>query len=506
MYKHNLQQPEFENFYLPFGGKLRSDNRWVKLSKHIPWHEFENLYSEKLAGTGMGAPAKSIRVALGALIIKEKLKTTDEEAVEQIRENPYLQYFPGFPEYRDEIPFDPSMFVHFRKRLDQDVIKQVNERIVELATKSSKNNNDDDNSLSGGNKGKLIIDATCAPADVAYPTDLNLLSSAREKTEQIIDVLHKPLKGSLSKPRTYRKKARKEYLKAAKSRRLSFRKSRAAVGKQLRYVRRNLKSIDKLLEHEQIQLGLISSRQYRDFLVINELYRQQETMFKEHCKRVDDRIVSISQPHIRPIVRGKAKAKTEFGAKISASVINGYTFIDLISWDSFNESERLITQIEDYRKSYGHYPESVHADQLYRNRKNLKYCKEHSIRLSGPPLGRPPKTTAENQAQFEATKQIARQDEIDRIQIEGKFGQAKRRFNLNLVMTKLAATSECAISMTVLLMNIEKWLKAIFLCLFHKHTFCLNAELPPRFCLGRQLLKHIENIIDNREQVLTTIN
>ena len=63
MYKHNLQQPEFENFYLPFGGKLRSDNRWVKLAKLIPWHEFENLYSEKLAGTGMGAPAKSIRVA-----------------------------------------------------------------------------------------------------------------------------------------------------------------------------------------------------------------------------------------------------------------------------------------------------------------------------------------------------------------------------------------------------------------------------------------------------------
>jgi IS5 family transposase len=95
---------------------LRTDNRWVKLAKFIPWHDFEVAYAKKLSGSGLGPPAKSVRIALGALIIKEKLGTSDEETVEQIRENPYLQYFLGFTDYCDDEPFHPTMFVHFRKR------------------------------------------------------------------------------------------------------------------------------------------------------------------------------------------------------------------------------------------------------------------------------------------------------------------------------------------------------------------------------------------------------
>lgn len=471
MYKNSLQQPEFKDFYLPFGGQLDGQNRWVKLRARIPWHEFESSYSGTLAQSGMGAPALNVQIALGALIIKEKLGTSDEETVEQLRENPYLQYFIGLPEFSNEVPFDPSMFVHFRKRLGKDIVQQVSNRIVELAAKKhtqTKDNDNDDKNASGGNHGKLIIDATCAPADVAYPTDLNLLNSAREKTEKIIDTLHKPLNEKSAKPRTYRRIARKEYLKAAKSRNLSTRKRRAAVGKQLRYLRRNLKHINKLLDSHEKGLELLSAKQYRDFLVINELYRQQEIMFKQRGSRIDDRIVSISQPYVRPIVRGKAKAKTEFGAKISASVVDGYTFIDLISWDAFNESERLIGQVEKFKDKYGYYPESVHADQIYRNRENLKYCRERNIRLSGARLGRPPKITETNRTELEIVKRLARQDELDRIEIEGKFGQAKRRFSLNRIMTKLAVTSECAIALTILVMNLEKWMKSIFLRLFYR--------------------------------------
>jgi len=89
--KKNAQQPEFEEFYLPFSGRLRSDNRWVRLSKLIPWEEIEKEYAKHFAESGMGAPAKASRIALGALIIQEKLGLTDEEVVEQIRENPYLR-------------------------------------------------------------------------------------------------------------------------------------------------------------------------------------------------------------------------------------------------------------------------------------------------------------------------------------------------------------------------------------------------------------------------------
>jgi len=126
----SLRQTEFEDFYLPFGGRLKSFNRWVVLAKKIPWDEFEDLYAVNFASSGQGAPALSVRVALGALIIKEKLRLSDEEAVLHIEENPYLQYFLGFPEFRDERPFDPSMYVHFRKRFGDDVLAEVNELIV----------------------------------------------------------------------------------------------------------------------------------------------------------------------------------------------------------------------------------------------------------------------------------------------------------------------------------------------------------------------------------------
>ena len=101
MYRHNEEQLEFEDFHLPFGGRLRSDNRWVRLAKLIPWTEVEKVYASSLAGTGQGAPAMSVRVALGALIIKERLGASDEETVEQIRENHYLQYFLGLKQYED---------------------------------------------------------------------------------------------------------------------------------------------------------------------------------------------------------------------------------------------------------------------------------------------------------------------------------------------------------------------------------------------------------------------
>ena len=480
MYKHKFKQLEFEDFALPFSGGLRSDNRWVKIAKFIPWEEFESLYSKSLSGSQMGSPALSVRIAIGALIIKERLGASDEETVEQIRENPYLQYFLGFKEYKDEAPFHPTMFVHFRKRIGEKTLAKINEVIVQKALaeameSSEEKPSDDKNDGPGlpvcNNKGKLLIDATCTPADITFPTDLKILNTAREKSEEVIDILHRPLRGKQKKPRTYRKKARKEYLAAAKSKKLSKSKRRKAIRKQLGYLRRNLKTIEK--QSEQSSLTALTRKQYKNLLVINEVYRQQKCMFDHRDNRIADRIVSISQPHVRPMKRGKAGAATEFGAKISASLVDGFAFVDRISWDAYNEAGDLKEQIESYRNRFGFYPKSVHADKIYRNRENRKFCKNHGIRLSGPALGRPPKQI-DSQLQMQA-----RQDELDRIPIEGKFGQAKRRFSLSKIMCKLAPTSETAIAVTFIVLNIERWLKAILFYLFfrRKSERCIGFGL-----------------------------
>jgi len=412
----------------------------------------------------MGAPAKAARIVLGALIIQEKLGLTDEEVVEQIRENPYLQYFIRYGEYRDEEPFEASMMVHFRKRLGLAELSGINELIHSThctrksGSPSTDKDKEDKGSGSGGGsekRGKLILDTSCAQADIHYPKDLSLLNEAREKSERIIDRLHEPLKRDEKKVRTYRERARRDYLKAAKKRRLTSKELRKAIGKQLRYVRRDLQHIESLAEKSSIER--LSGKEYRDLLVIGEVYRQQEQMYESGTKRIEDRIVSISQPHVRPIVRGKAGRPVEFGEKVSVSLVNGYSFIGRMSWDNFNESKDLIGQIDGYRKRFGYYPESVHADRIYRTRENLRYCERHGIRLSGPKLGRPRK-----EIEREEKKQM-RQDELVRNAIEGKFGQGKRRFRLACIRGKLPETSGSMIAMVFLVMNLEKLLKEVFL-------------------------------------------
>ena len=295
---------------------------------------------------------------------------------------------------------------------------------------------------------------------------MKLLNDAREKLEEIIDVLHEPLKGEQKKVRTYRQKARKDYLKVAKKRRPSKQKIRAGIRKQLQYIARNLRHIDALSQCEELgqksPLKSLRGRMYKNLLVIAELYRQQKSMYDQRSHKVADRIVSISQPHVRPIVRGKANADVEFGAKISVAMVDGYAFLEKLSWDAFNEAGQLKEHIENYYRRFGYYPASVHVDEIYRNRENREYCKSKDIQISGPPLGRPPK----DPAKYRRLLKGAKESEIERIPIEGKFGNGKRKYGWSRISSKLKNTSETSIAMTVLVMNLEKISRDLLLTIF----------------------------------------
>lgn len=457
------------DFFLPFGGKLNADNRWVKLARLVPWAKVEEHYAKAFKKSMKGQKPVSIRVALGALIIQQRLNLTDRETVQQIQENPYLQYFIGFTGYQDRLPFHDSLMTHFRKRLDATVLNQINEWIAVEGAKQA-NEHDDDDKKNGGttsskrsrnkpneedpNQGTLVLDASCAPADIAYPTDLSLLNEAREKLESMIDTLHAAQSEKTQKPRTYREVARKDYLKVAKQRKAGSEKIRKAIGKQLKYVARDLRIIEKLVQ--TVGLEALSKHQYKNLLVAQEVYRQQLDMHRNRKHQIEDRIVSITQPHVRPMVRGKAKAKVEFGAKIAISMVNGYTILEKQQWDNFNEGITLIESIEAYKTRFGYYPKAVLADQIYRNRENLNYCKTKGIRLSGPALGRP---TEESKAE---QRKIAKQDASQRNVVEGKFGEGKRKYGLGLIQTRLRKTSETVISLQLLVMNLERSLRVLF--------------------------------------------
>ncbi len=473
---------EFLDFPNPFGVKLHGDNRWVRLSRLIPWDEFEDQYAELFVDDG--AVAYPFRIALGAEILKERLGVTDRELVEQISENPYLQYFLGLPSYTLEAPFDASTLVHFRKRLSAEMLKAINERIaLQGLANSAKTLNEEketppppptSHEASPPNvqeetkphQGKLLMDATCAPEDIRFPNDLSLLNEAREVTEAIVDGLWGSGPAELRrgvKPRTYRKKARIAFLNAIRSRSLSSSKLRRALGYQLRCIRRNQKSIALL--NRTVSLEALSDRLYRSMLVVAELDRQQRILFamkKGERRSVPDRIVSVWKPHVRPIVRGKAGCPVEFGAKLSISVIEGMSFVDRLSFDAYNESGDMIGQAVAYHRRMGFWPASIHTDKIYRTRENLVWCKARGIRFSGPMLGRPPldaKVRTENGKQ-------QRQDEVDRIPVEGRFGVAKRRYSLSRIMRRLKETSESAITMVFLVMNLDKILRDLLLRIF----------------------------------------
>ena len=469
MYRYSNGQISLADFKQPVGMNLKESNRWAKKAQTIPWPETEKRYAA-LFTNRKGNVAKPLRLALGACIIQAEYGYSDEETALQIQENPYLQYFCGFPGYNDEkLPFDPSLMVYFRKRLTPEILGEINEMIVrdakERKEKESHSKDDDDSNDhpgSGGNSGTMIVDATCAPSNIRYPQDASLLNEARENAENLLDILHDPSDGK--KPRTYRKRARKDYLKYARSRKHTAKMTRKAIGKQLSYLRRDLEAIDGKLSIGKI----LTARQTERLNTIRTIYEQQKYMHDNRTHTVPNRIVSVSQPFVRPIVRGKAGKPVEFGAKLDISIVDGWTRLECYSFDAYNEAGNLKAMAERFREREGHYPARILADKIYRNRDNLTYCKEHNIRLSGPALGRHKKGESRNKAQDY-------RDECERVEVERRFSLAKRKCGMGLVTAKLQETAAHVIAMSVLVLNLRKIQHALLRLLM-----CLCAIFLPQ--------------------------
>lgn len=450
---------------IPFGVNLNADDKWVRLAEMMPWKEIEEEYHCHFKGQE-GQIAKSARLAFGALYIQMSEGFTDVQTCTHIRQNPYFQYFCGFESYTTEEPFHASMMTHFRKRISMEMIQRITFSVFGTPAKEDPDNEmEPDTEDEDGqtqipteveNKGTLILDATCCPADIAYPTDIGLLNQSREISEEIIDILYETVKSQFEyKPRTYRNKARKEYLAYTKKRHHSDKETGKTIRGQLQYVSRNFRTIERLME-QGASLTSLDRQKYRKLLVIREIHRQQKSMYDARCHRIDGRIVSISQPHIRPIVRGKTHDPTEFGAKVAIGLVGGYAFLTSADWENFSEATVLKEAAEQYREAFGTHPKVIIGDRAYPTRDNRDWCKEHDIRLSGPRAGR-----KSLQFMAEEQKQIY-QDSCERNAVEGEFGVVKRRYSLDRIMAKLPDTSFSSIAMGFFVANMERKLRLLF--------------------------------------------
>jgi hypothetical protein len=494
-------QLTIEGFQTPFSQHLDKENRWVKLAATIPWDKLANIYYRKM-DSAFGAPSLSARMVIGAVIIKHMLNIDDREVVAQIQENMYLQYFVGFSSFTTEEPFDASLMVSIRYRLGQDVMEEFNRLVLQQAgvipsppiatancTSSDNENNTSDtsskanqssnsdneeqniepsnntednditnnnNTAAAANSGTLLLDATIAEQQIEYPTDLKLLNESREQLERMIEQICKA--GKLRQPRMYKNKARQQYLSIAKKKRKTKKNIRKGLRSQLQYVSRDIKYINKLIEEHSTLRMALNKRDWKLLAVIHEVYRQQHEMYTEDKRTIEHRIVSLYQPHVRPMPRGKDRVQTEFGSKQLVMLKAGYTHVQTISWDNFNEGTRLQESVETYKEIYGCYPEKVSADAIFGNKANRQYLKEKEIRFVGKQLGRPPKISS-------AEKRKLQKEMAGRNEIEGKFGQGKNAYGLQKIKARMKETSESWIMSIYFIMNLVKLSERIFLCL-----------------------------------------
>ena len=448
MYKtpdYEYEQLSFFSFNATCGMQLDPNNEWIRISRQLPWRAWEAQYAIMFP-SGTGNVAKPCRMVIGSMILQLRMGYKDRELVDQIRQNPYYQYFLGLGAFQHEAPFARTLLVEWRKRIDLKFVIKANDLLCDAAPSAFQfRRKKGIASRRGTLLATQICDATVAPQYIRYPQDTSLLNEARVKLEAMIDFFCETY--GLEKPRTYRKVAHKDYLAIARAKKPSKERIREAVKSQLGYVRRDIGYIDEFMHQ-----GYAPAEKYIDNIItIHLLYEQQKYMYDNRTHKVEDRIVSISQPYVRPIVRGKAKAPTEFGAKLHLSIDEtGFARIEYISFNAFNEGPLLIDALNAYKYRNGCYPERVLVDQIYRTKDNIRFCKENNIRISGPRLGRPVK----DEKILAKDRRTAAKDNSDRIEIERFFSTAKRRNGLGLITKKREDTSLSTIAMSVLVTNI----------------------------------------------------
>ena len=462
---------------------LDKSNRWVVIGDLLPWAEIEKVYNSRLNNEEKGAGNKPARMVIGAMIIKHKLNLGDEETIEIIRENPYMQYLCGLSEFTDKPIFDPSLFVHIRKRISEVELNEMStkmlleqKRLLEEKRKREEQDADDNGTEppatiaenedaaefidSEGRKhqGILKIDATCADAEMRYPVDVDIIHDGCRKIYEYITKICDVF--DLHMPRTHYKDAHRAYLTLIKRAKKRGQMVHGTIACMLNYLYKDIRTMMDLMAPDYRRYDFFYGYEKRTISAIFTMYHQQNEMFRTGIHHCSDRILSIFQPHVRAIVRGKAKAKTEFGAKIGASIVDGYTFIDHHSWQAYNESADMDPQIQLYQERFGHLPSTVLADKIYMNKVNRDLLAAYGIKTYCKPLGRPPKEPISEERRAKMAKAVGERNEI-----ECSFGTGKRIYRANDIRAKLPETARCWTGMCYFVKNVMKFLRELCLAL-----------------------------------------
>lgn len=271
-------------------------------------------------------------------------------------------------------------------------------------------------------------DATCYESRIGFPTDVKLIWSCCHEMYQLLQQQRKLLKRRKCRMNYHRQK---DFFQSYQKTRKKTRRTEKKLRKRL------LKFLSKLLGHiEGLQHKQLSGKQQTKLKEVKKIYEQQhEKLYGTGT--IKDRIVSLSKPYIRPIVRGKESKTVEFGVKVNMLQVNGINFIEHLSYDAFNESTRFRHGIFLQRKLFGKCTHQS-ADQIYATNANRTYCKQNNIVTNFVPKGKQKIAHIEQSAVLRKTLNIGRATIL-----EGSFGNEKNHYLLQKIPTRNQTTETC---------------------------------------------------------------
>ena len=432
----------------PYAGDIDHKNRWIRLSKLVPWERLDGIYREHFDYRKKRL-VKNSRLIVGLFLGQMLLEMSDRMIVEYFHENPYFQYFCGEEQFRVKGKtsiIHPSLLSKRRSRLGKASMQAFERAIIDQLVEIG---------LIRGNK--LILDATVFPANITYPNDVKLLNTVRDYLCKTILKVKNTTNPS-GRIRTYRRTAKKLYRNFQKTRNKSRRLIQQTRNKMLRYVRRNLGQLETVLGQSRELSQAVQAQIENRLAIAQTIVEQQTQLSKTKGARVLDRIVSFHRPAIRPIVRGKEGARVEFGPKAHIALVDGFACLDHSSTSAFNEACLLQESLGKHQDRFGKRPQQVLMDQLYSTRENRRILNHAHIAHNFKSIGRPPHLPKPEQSK---NRRITKQLHGQRNAIEGAFGHLKTRFNLDKITWSVPDAESMQIHMGLIAFNLNKALAKV---------------------------------------------
>ena len=372
MYTPEKSEKQFsfsEGWFMP--PDLDQEHFLIKLSRTLPWDEL----SQKLAKyycPDNGRPTKPSRVKIGLLIIKHLYQFSDDEALDMLKRDVYVQYLCdiSFPHAKNFM--NASTLCRFRQDIGDEGMKAIEDTVLNILGKSLKRR-----------VRTLITDTTVVPSNIAYPTDVTLLEKTRRQAVKLLDQAKTLGAGPV---RTYKRIARKVFVMYQKIRKHTVKNRRRTQKKLRQFAARNIQQLHDVMTKIKTAAAQSKDKTCQKFInatetflpTANKIIEQQKKVYCE--QKVKDRIVSLHRPEIRPIVRGKFPLNTEFGPKILVNAHGDLLTLEHLTYDNTADSHLFKTAIEGYRQKYGRAPTEVAADRGFWSKDNRHFAENIGVK------------------------------------------------------------------------------------------------------------------------------